>query len=351
MAEHVAGMSEGQKKRALETADTAMETSSGVSRRESVDEVPWPDGVRPGVLLLDRYELLGPLAEGGMAAVWRGKDSTLGTDVAIKFTTRFEPQVIERFQQEALLTARLGSPNIVQILDVGQIESVPFIVMELLEGESLAEALLARGTLGFREVVSLISQAARALEKAHRAGVIHRDVKPSNIFLVPDGPETLVKMLDFGVAKNFHQPRTMAGDFIGTPQYMSIEQALDPSSVDGRSDLWSLAVVAYEALVGKRAFNGTSATEILRNISLKPLPIPSESGPVPPQFDTWFARAAARAPEDRFQNAAEFVQELKGALLEREQVAFSRPTSPPETVEPKTKRVSIEGTMVSADDD
>ena len=312
----------------LEAAATAIQRKESQGP-VSTHDLPLPSAVREGAVLLGRYTLTRPIAEGGMASVWHGRHASLGTEVAVKFTTRFEPAAVARFHQEALLTARLGSINIVQVLDVGVIDEVPFIVMEYLRGETLAERILSRGPIRASDAVTWFAQAAFALEKAHLAGIIHRDVKPSNLFLVDNGRETVLKVLDFGVAKNPEHAQTMAGDFIGTPQYMSLEQALDPRSVDGRSDFWSLAVVVYEAVVGKPAFGPNTAGEILQKIAIRPAPVPSEHGVVPPEFDRWFQKAAARDPDERFASAEAFVAGLKHALLLRQEAAFSRPTSPP----------------------
>jgi serine/threonine protein kinase len=171
---------------------------------------------------------------------------------------------VTRFLREARSAAQIRSPHIVQILDVGIDGGVPFIAMELLQGESLAERLARAGPLSPAEVARVLNQVARGIGRAHAAGLVHRDLKPDNIFLERNEDEETVKVLDFGIAKELapgfdpDSGATRTGTLIGSPHYMSPEQAEGSSDLDHRTDIWSLGVVAFECLVGKRPFEQAS---------------------------------------------------------------------------------------------
>nr|MCH9682848.1 serine/threonine protein kinase [Deltaproteobacteria bacterium] len=195
----------------------------------------------------------------------------------------------------------------------------PFIVMERLEGETLAERLRREGTLSPPQVVSLIEQIARALTKAHAAKVVHRDLKPDNVFIVRDDDGERCKVLDFGIAKvlpgaEVAQAQTHSGMVLGTPYYMSPEQATNASDVDERADLWSMAIITYECLVGERPFDGATLPALAVKLLVDPIPVPSEHGRVPIGFDAWFGRATSRDPEQRFGSAAALARALATAL-------------------------------------
>jgi hypothetical protein len=256
-----------------------------------------------------------------MGAVWRAHHETLQIPCALKFIHPHaaSPEARDRFEGEARAAARLRSPHVVQILDHGEWEGVPYIAMELLEGEDLRARLARQGMLDLPEVVALAAQVGRALTKASALGLVHRDLKPANLFLVPDDGGDLVKVLDFGLAKttgplSSGDPRTESGVLLGTPFYMSPEQAQGVRELDGRSDLWSLAVVVFQCVTGQLPFEGPGLTDLLVSISHAPLPVPSEVAPVPPAFDAWWKKAAAREPTERFQTAREFVEALAAAL-------------------------------------
>jgi serine/threonine-protein kinase len=198
-------------------------------------------------------------------------------------------------------------------------ESFPYIAMEYLEGEDLGQRIKRKGRLSPQETVLIMSQVARALTKAHAAGLIHRDLKPENIFLVPEDDHEIAKVLDFGIAKTHatvvDNATTKAGALLGTPHYMSPEQAQGTKSLDYRSDLWSLGVLAYQCLTGKLPFNSEALGDLLLHIMVNPLPIPSQVAPdVPPTFDIWWQRAAARDASQRFQSAKELADALAVAL-------------------------------------
>jgi serine/threonine-protein kinase len=273
-----------------------------------------------GKVLAERYRLITKLGEGGMGSVWRAEHLTLRTQVAIKL---IDPAIAEsnealaRFQREAQSAAELRSTHIVQIFDYGFDDHTPFIAMELLNGESLSTRLERLGKLGPSDTVEIMSQVARALTQAHGKGIVHRDLKPDNIFIIREGESEVVKVLDFGIAKKINALsassgiKTHTGALLGTPYYMSPEQAIGEKTVDHRTDIWSLAIIAYECLTGVRPFEKDTLGALLMAICHEPLPTPSKVAVVPPSFDEWFARAAARKPESRFQTASEAAAALR----------------------------------------
>jgi serine/threonine-protein kinase len=254
-----------------------------------------------------------------MGTVWLAEHITLQSLVAVKCLSdevANDPQSLERFMREAQAAAALRSPHVVQILDYGVDENTPFIAMELLEGEPLVSVMEREGKLSPTNTAILMTQVARAIGRAHEAGIVHRDIKPDNIYLVQNDDEVIAKVLDFGVAKSTQDfgrvkgTLTQTGAMLGTPFYMSPEQA-EAREVDHRSDLWSFAVIAYECLLGKRPFNGDSVGSLVLSICSRPLPVPSQDGEVPEGFDAWFAKGCARDPADRFQSAREAAAALK----------------------------------------
>ncbi|XXY49726.1 protein kinase [Sorangium sp. So ce269] len=254
-----------------------------------------------------------------MGSVWLAQHIGLDIPCAIKFmhAQGVSKEVRHRFEREAKVAAQIRSPHVVQILDHGVWKGTPYIAMEYLEGEDLDHRIQRVGRLDPHETMAITAQVARALTKAHAAGLVHRDLKPANIFLVSDDDREIAKVLDFGIAKD-STPKvtsnTKTGSLLGTPAYMSPEQAQGTKSIDHRSDLWSLAVVVFECLTGKLPFDSQAFGDLLLKIMVKPLPVPSQLAPVPPGFDAWWARAASREPEARFQSAKEFCDALAIAL-------------------------------------
>jgi eukaryotic-like serine/threonine-protein kinase len=220
------------------------------------------DELEPGAYVTPSVRLVRVVAEGGMGKVWVAEHLVLHTNVCVKMMSKEvvgRAGAAARFAREAAVAAAVKSPHVVQVFDSGVTESgVAFIVMELLEGHDLAVEITKRGHLPPGEVVTIITQLAKALAKAHRVGVVHRDIKPENVFLCDvEGGETFVKLLDFGTAKtDARSPATStASQVIGTPYYMSPEQMVG-GAVDARSDVWALGVVTYEALTGTRPYEG-----------------------------------------------------------------------------------------------
>ena len=276
-----------------------------------------------GIVVADRFRLERPLGQGGMGAVWLAQHIGLDVPCAVKFIhaeSAASPEIRARFEREAKSAAQLRSPNVVQILDHGIWQGAPYIAMEYLEGEDLAARLRSRGRLDPRETAAIASQVARALARAHAAGLVHRDLKPANIFLVRDDDREIAKVLDFGVAKSTatamgeSDSKTKTGALLGTPYYMSPEQAQGTKVVDHRSDLWALAVVVYQCITGQLPFRSEALGDLFMKIIVQPLPVPSHVAPVPPGFDAWWARCSARDPDQRFQSAKELADALGLAL-------------------------------------
>ena len=274
-----------------------------------------------GDVLSGRYRLVAPLGQGGMGAVWRAEHVTLGSPVAVKLIhaeTASSPDAQARFLREAQAAAALRSPHVVTVLDSGVEDGVPFIAMELLEGESLAQRLARTGALSAADTERIVTHVARAIQRAHEAGIVHRDLKPDNVFLVKNADEEIAKVLDFGIAKTAEgfgeaSAATHTGAVLGSPHYMSPEQARGTRAVDHRSDLWALGVIAFQCLTGRRPFEGAVLGDLLLKICAEPIPVPSTIAPVPPGFDAWFARATERDPNRRFQSAWEMADALRGA--------------------------------------
>jgi serine/threonine-protein kinase len=293
--------------------------------------------VQPGLVLLGRYKLEERLGEGGMGAIWRAEHQVLSAPVAVKILARDvaeSEETASRFIREAKAAASLRSPHVVQIMDYGVEGGLPFIVMELLEGDTLRQRLKQRKILEPGETVRIVTHVARAMTRAHEAGIVHRDLKPENIFLVKNDDVEIAKVLDFGVAKveaatlGPDGTKTRTGSLLGTPYYMSPEQAQGNKEVDHRSDLWSLGVIAFECLTGRRPFTSDALGDLVLAICIRPIPVPSELATVPEGFDEWFAKATAREPSDRFQTAREMADAFRECLGEEYRLTVA--TSPDE---------------------
>lgn len=268
--------------------------------------------------------LVRPLGHGGMGSVWVADHLALRTQVVVKFIAsdlRDSKEANERFSREAAAAAQVKSPHVVQTFDHGFTpEGVPYIVMELLEGRDLGAVLEEHGVCEPALVVEIVGQLARALDRAHARGIVHRDIKPGNIFLCDGGGgEVFTKLLDFGIAKGVDAPKidsaTKTGSVMGSPYYMSPEQILGSRGLDHRSDLWSVGVVAFEALTGHRPFDAETMGGLAIRIHSEPLPVPSHLNPaLSPHVDAWFARACARQASERFDSATEMADALASAV-------------------------------------
>ncbi|MEY4547047.1 MAG: hypothetical protein RL685_3242 [Pseudomonadota bacterium] len=294
-----------------------------------------------GLILGGNYELELPLGKGGMGEVWRARARDLNAPVALKLLLEnvATPLGRARFEQEAMAAAALRSPHVVQVLGCGVDAGtgIAFIVLELLEGETLRQRLARQGRLSWAETQRWVVHITRALTRAHAAGIVHRDLKPENVFLIGNGDEELAKVLDFGIAKQASSTaRTATGKVLGTVHYMSPEQ-LDGLSVDHRADLWSLALLTAECLTGARAVEGGSFAEVAMRVALGRLQTPSSLAPVPAGFDEWFARGTRRQPEERFASAEELAQSLL------------RLSSSPALAGPEPPGVPLAHTLVESD--
>jgi serine/threonine protein kinase len=277
----------------------------------------------PGTTL-GPYEIQSPLGAGGMGEVYRARDTRLERTVAIKILPQEmsrDPLRKQRFEREAKTISNLNHPHICVLHDVGSQDGLSYLVMECLEGETLAKRL-EKGPLSLEQVLKFGAQIADALDKAHRSGVVHRDLKPGNIMLTPSG----AKLLDFGLAKAAASPPNAAalsatltqstpvtreGTVVGTFQYMSPEQ-IEGKEIDGRSDIFSLGAVLYEMVTGKRAFEGKSQLSVASAILEKdPTPISAVKPLTPPALDYSIRKCLAKAPDDRWQSASDLASELK----------------------------------------
>ncbi len=271
--------------------------------------------------MVGSYRVERCIGQGGMGRVYEGLHPHIGSRVAIKVLTRdvaANPQVVRRFFEEARSVNVIRHENIVNVLDLATLpDGRPFILMELLDGESLAGRIATRGALPAREVVRIATQVLDALGAAHEQGIVHRDIKPDNIFVTKNGR---AKVLDFGIAKLLPPGPGGGGvaatstGVLGTPQYMAPEQAAG-GRVDHRTDLYALGLVLYEALTGRRAFEGDSLYTIIKQqVECMPQPLRSLVSDLPEALDQALLRALAKQPDDRFADAASFRAALVAAV-------------------------------------
>ena len=273
-----------------------------------------------GQILSGTLRLVRKIADGGMGSVWLGEHLVLGTDVAVKLMSgpwAAVPSARSRFLREVRMTALIDSPHVVRVLDCRHDEADnPYIVLELLRGETLEQRVRTHGPLSLSEVVEIVAQTCEALAATHAAGVVHRDLKPENVFLVA-GTTTFVKLLDYGVAKPLRRRDCLDVDLLpaGTPQYMSPEHMFEPESTEPRSDLFSLAAVAYFALTRRTPFDADSMQGLYFAIDGGTFPRPSTlRAELPPTIDRWFEKALAHSPVDRFSSAREMADALYDAV-------------------------------------
>src|SRR3984885_5681695 len=271
----------------------------------------------PNVVIAERFHLNRLLGGGGMGSVWHATHLGLDIPCAVKFVKGElleQDDIKARFEREAKAAAQLRSPHVVQILDHGVCEGTPYIAMELLDGEDLGTRLERVGRLSPGPPYKILGEAWRGLARAHAQGIVHRDLKPDNIYIVRDDDREVTKVLDFGIAKTLNSDvggsSTKTGAMLGTPYYMSPEQAQGTKAVDFRSDLWALAVIAFQCITGRLPFESEALGDLLVKIIVAPIPFPSQFAPVPPGFDRWWAKASQRDPAERFQGAKEFADAL-----------------------------------------
>ena len=287
-----------------------------------------------GQLVGDRYRLEEPLERGAMGSIWRAEHVRLRAPVAVKF---LEPSLIgdsemrDRFMQEARSAAAVRSAHVVQVFDYGSEGGIPYLTMELLEGENLDTRLTARGKLTAAELNKIFTEVARGIGKAHAMGVVHRDLKPGNIFIAREGEYEITKLVDFGIAKVDAEALkltqivgTQLGTLLGTPQYMSPEQVRGSSSVDYRTDLWALAIIACECLTGSCPFPGTTLGDLTIQICTEKPRAPSTLGEVPAGFDHWFFKATRKRVSKRFASVEEMTAALSRILDAASAVSAAR---------------------------
>jgi eukaryotic-like serine/threonine-protein kinase len=268
-----------------------------------------------GTTLSGRYSLTERIAAGGMGEVWAAIDTVLGRTVAVKLlhpALSQESDFAERFRAEARHTASLHHPNIATVFDYGEDDGTAYLVMELVGGQPLSQIIAERAPLSVQETVSILVQAATALEAAHQGGVVHRDIKPANILIAPDGA---AKLTDFGIARAIDAaPLTQTGQVLGTAQYLSPEQALGQSAT-ASSDIYSLGVVGYEMLTGERPFDcGSVVATALAHVNQPPPPLPDT---IPIGVRDVIMASLAKDPSDRPASATAVAQALgmPGAAL------------------------------------
>ena len=262
---------------------------------------------------LGRYRIEAELGRGAMGVVYKAHDPVLDRTVALKTIVldddaQEREEYHSRFFQEAKAAARLNHPSLITIYDFGEEDSLAYMAMELLKGTELSERM-AQGTIPLHEAVGIAAQVAEGLAFAHDNGVIHRDIKPGNITLLPRGR---VKIMDFGIARlKTSELKTQLGTRLGTPKYMSPEQSTG-GTLDNRTDIFSLGIVLYEMLTGGKLFHGESLTHVLHNVATFEPPPPSRiKAEVTPLLDLVVMRALAKKPEDRYASAWEMVEDLR----------------------------------------
>jgi hypothetical protein len=295
-------------------------------RLRGFDSVPTPARATPpgfgspgvvrdaeGVDHFGEYRLLEPLGRGGMASVYkverRGEVCALKRPLPIFLE---EPEFLERFLREAEIGRTLHHPNIIRILERGEVEGVPYLTMELLAGETVQARLKRQGTLPPLEATEIVTQVAEALDYAHSKGVVHRDLKPSNVMVLADGT---VKVMDFGIARGRRfEGLTVTGAFLGSPEYVAPE-TIEGENADARSDLYSLGVLFYEALTGSRPFVADTPFAVLRkHLTDVPTPPTLHRPGLPPDLERIVLRLLAKRPEQRYPAAEELVLELRDFL-------------------------------------
>jgi serine/threonine-protein kinase len=277
----------------------------------------------PGATVADKYVVERLVGEGGLGVVVAAKHLQLDQTVAIKY---LRPRALgnkgigDRFLREARLSARMRSEHAVHVHDVGTLDGTPYMVMELLAGTDLGRQLQTSGPLTAERAIDYVLQACEALAEAHMAGIVHRDIKPDNLFIATTGGgKSVLKILDFGISKMSAKRAsivdarelTEAGDKFGTPVYMSPEQLMASAEIDTRADVWAMGVVFFELLAGQMPFDGDSLPELCTAILNKPPASLVQVRPsLPPELGTVIERCLEKDPANRFQNVAELAQEL-----------------------------------------
>lgn len=285
-------------------------------------------------MIADKYRVTGVIGEGGMGVVVAAEHTQLGRQVAIKFLhPSASPTVAERFAREGRIAVRLQSEHVCKVYDVGQLPTgQPYMVMEFLQGQDLAQLVAAHGAPQTPAAVDFVLQACEALAEAHVLGVVHRDLKPGNLFLTQRiGGSVCIKVLDFGISKMYGteahgaQPLTMAGSVLGSPRFISPEQLANTGEVDLRSDIWALGAVLHELLSGQAAFAAETVGELCFEIlNDEPTPLDQLRPDVSPGLAAAVSRCLAKDPSQRYQNVAELALALQPFGSGAESVSVQR---------------------------
>ena len=291
---------------------------------------------------LGRYEILSELGQGAMGVVYKAVDPLIDRIVAIK-TIKFDPtneesvNFEERFYREAKSAGRLNHPNIVTIYDVGKSDDAAYIAMEYLEGEPLKAILDVHTPMSIERIADIAAQIAEGLAYAHKNGIVHRDIKPANVMLLHGDR---IKITDFGIAHMSTSSGTLAGTVLGSPRYMAPEQVVG-KAVDGRSDLFALGVLLYEMLTGESPFEGDNInTTMYRIVNESPVPPKTIAPRIPEAFDYIVAKALAKHPDARYQNAADMANDLRH---------YQTLTIPPASITPLYHPITVERRHFSTD--
>ena len=265
---------------------------------------------------IGRYEVLGELGRGGMAVVYRGLDPVIKREAALKVIRKADldsaesAQILERFKREAQAAGSLHHPNVVAVYEYGEDDACAWIAMELVEGKSLRDHLLAGWRPDLATLPSVLEQLLEALDYSHARGVVHRDMKPGNVLVSDMG---VAKISDFGIARIELSHLTQAGEVLGTPYYMAPEQ-YEGRDIDERTDIYAAGVIVYEVLCGRRPYDGQGGSLLRQILQDPPPPVSTYEPRLPVTIDMVLGRALAKKPENRFRNAREFLDALKNAF-------------------------------------
>lgn len=301
--------------------------SSPVSEAESAETLACRASLQPGRVVLDKYRIERALGAGGMGLVCLATHQVLNELVILKFVRpdlAGNDEAVERLLVEARLASKLRGNHFARIHDAGRLEDgVPYIAMEYLVGHTLAEELVARGALPEAEAVDWTIQACTALEECHEVGIVHRDVKPENLFLAETARgDRVLKLIDFGISKHIqlnHRQRglTNPGESLGSPWYMAPEQMRAPQSVDRRADIWSLGVVLFQLVAGRVPFDGNTLAEVCAQVLCEePLPLSVAASAVGPELSAVVARCLEKDPAQRYATASAMADALRMRTIE-----------------------------------